>query len=295
VKLIHAYDCENGFDVERYDFNRGLFCTTISVVPDEFGDCFILLDVNISKQITAESQYEILHKLFTGNQLKKLSSIINGDTFGHARKDWHKFDSLIGKKAKQIGYQIIHYTNDDWYGDVYVILNKTAIKNLKPINSEIEIDNGVRKFTSLMKKSNIMNGPTKNESLKSLVSEMMAEDFAHRELARARELARKQFGNNVYDVSIAKEIKSRFITVFSVTMDNHDGEKKLLKKTPLGWETYDKEHGMYGGWVPLDMKKDLSNVDADETEPQVEPEIPKANIAKKWEPDALGTLTMAKK
>ena len=77
MKLYHTYDSSRGFNLDKLDFERGIFSIEpwwkgrpgyekySEFEPNEFGDKVVELDVNEkSKTYTTGDQFDILEKYF---------------------------------------------------------------------------------------------------------------------------------------------------------------------------------------------------------------------------------------
>lgn len=152
MKLYHTYEKSNGFNLNKMNWNRGVFCVKAWWVnnpkfpeynhltafePNEFGDVVVELDVDDSpKTYQSSDQIDALIGLF-GKNNEKVKGIIYkyemGD-FGERQEDWWKLDELIGKALKKKGYQLIHYTEDPMYGDTWAIIDPKIIKSIRHEN-----------------------------------------------------------------------------------------------------------------------------------------------------------------
>ncbi|SRR6266404_22424 len=143
MKLYHSFESKNGFDLNNYDYDRGLFLTDSWWVgkpgyekysafhPNEFGDKAVEIDFNEHvKTLHATNQLDFIEKKFPNNEVTK--KIIEKFEMGQFTKsDWQKLDTFIGKYLKKRGYKMIHYTADELYGDVWVILDKAVIRGIR--------------------------------------------------------------------------------------------------------------------------------------------------------------------
>jgi len=143
IKLYHTFESKNGFDLNKIDFNRGIFTLKPWWVgreeykqysafhPNEFGDKVVELDIDDSmKTFVGDGQLEVLEDFFPESENTK--KVIDKFEMGTIeREDWQKLDTFIGKFLKRKGYKLIHYTDESMYGDVWVILDKSAIKNVR--------------------------------------------------------------------------------------------------------------------------------------------------------------------
>lgn len=142
--IYHTYSKSNGFDLNKLDFNRGIFCIKpwwmgkpgyenhSAFSPNEFGDTVVELDVeDVVKTYTSAEQINVLEDLFDKNNPKIKSIIDKYDMGNFDREDWHKLDGIIGTKLKRQGYKMIHYTDDQMYGDTWAILDPKIIRGMK--------------------------------------------------------------------------------------------------------------------------------------------------------------------
>lgn len=143
IKLYHTFQSKNGFDLNKIDFNRGIFTIIPWWVgkpeykkynefhPNEFGDKVVELEVDDTvKTFVGDGQIEVLEKFFPDEQsTKQIVDKFENGTF--EQEDWQKLDTFIGKFLKKRGYKLIHYTDESMYGEVWVILDKSAIKNVR--------------------------------------------------------------------------------------------------------------------------------------------------------------------
>ena len=146
MKLYHTYESKNGFDLNKIDFDRGIFAIKpwwlgkkeynqySAFHPTEFGDKVVELDVD-EKEKTYKNgdQLDVLEKFFPND--KKTKRIIDKYSNGTFEKeDWQKLDGFIGRFLKRRGYKIIHYTDDQMFGDTWTILDKSIINNVRHEN-----------------------------------------------------------------------------------------------------------------------------------------------------------------
>lgn len=143
LKLYHSFESSNGFDINKYDFARGLFCIKPWWVgkpgyekysafhPNEFGDKVveITVDENV-KTYVATLQIDVLEKIFPDSEIVK-QIVKKYETGDFERKDWQALDKLVGQQLLKKDYEMIHYTQDEMYGDVWAILDKKIIKSVK--------------------------------------------------------------------------------------------------------------------------------------------------------------------
>lgn len=144
--VYHTYESKNGFNLNSYNFDRGLFTTKAWWVnnpkfpkyknltafhPNEFGDKTVELDIDESvKTFKAMEQLDVLEKFFPDNLVvKKIIEKYETGEFG--REDFQKMDIFIGKFLKKSGYKIIHYTHDQMYGNTWAILDKSIIRKYR--------------------------------------------------------------------------------------------------------------------------------------------------------------------
>ena len=139
--IYHTYEGPT-FNPNKIDFNRGIFCLEPWWVgkrgyeeydefhPNEFGSKVVAIQIDTSAKLyTASDQFEILNDIFPRNPLVKQME----DNFDNSENidiptQWKKLDTLIGKSLKKRGYQLIHYTEDPMYNDVWVIIDDSIIK-----------------------------------------------------------------------------------------------------------------------------------------------------------------------
>jgi hypothetical protein len=153
MKVYHSYEKSKGFDLNKMDFNRGIFTLPEDVFvwaanrygkdsphanpfsPNEFGDTVVELEIDpkISKVYTVGDQGDAVQDLIKDENVKQtLMRWLEGDMGQmNVRKAWHVIDRAIGTILKRKGYDLMHHTDDQMYGDVWVILNKNAIKGIK--------------------------------------------------------------------------------------------------------------------------------------------------------------------
>jgi poly(A) polymerase len=137
--LYHSYE-GNPFDISRIDFDRGLFTIIPWWVgkkgyeqygefhPNEFGDRVVALEIDPKvKTLTVGDQFDLVEQYFPNGTVKQ--DILDKADRMNDRRDWQILDTLIGRFVKKKGYKLIHYTDDQMYGDVFVILDKSVIKN----------------------------------------------------------------------------------------------------------------------------------------------------------------------
>ena len=146
MKLYHTYESKNGFDLNKIDFDRGIFAIKpwwlgrkeynqySEFHPTEFGDTVVELDVDEKeKTYTIGDQLDVMEKFFPNN--KKTKRIIDKYSLGTFEKeDWQKLDTFIGRFLKRRGYKIIHYTDDQMFADTWTILDKSIINNVRHEN-----------------------------------------------------------------------------------------------------------------------------------------------------------------
>lgn len=146
MKLYHTYESKNGFDLNKINYDRGIFTIKPWWVgreeykqysefhPNEFGDKVVELDVDENvKTYETGDQLDILEEFFSDNE--KTKRIIYKYEMGvFEREDWQKLDEFIGKFLKRKGYKMIHYTDDQMYGDTWAILDKSIIDGVRHEN-----------------------------------------------------------------------------------------------------------------------------------------------------------------
>jgi len=142
MKLYHTFESNIGFDLDKTDFERGIFTIKPWWVgkkgyekysafhPNEFGDKVVELDVDDSaKTYTSSEQLDLLKKFFPDSiGVQKIIDKYSMGDFG--REDWQKMDKFIGKFLRKKGYQLIHYTDTDMYGDEWAIIDKNIINGI---------------------------------------------------------------------------------------------------------------------------------------------------------------------
>ena len=143
MKLYHSFDHRIGFDLDKQDYERGVFAIKPwwleqkgfekydEWTPNEFGSGVVELDVNDnSRTYTTTDQLDLLEKLFPKSL--NVKHIIDKYGMGNfEREDWHLMDKFIGRFLLKKGYQVIHYTNTEMYGDEWAIIRKDAIKGIR--------------------------------------------------------------------------------------------------------------------------------------------------------------------
>lgn len=153
MKVYHTFEKSKGFDIKKQDFKRGIFALPEDLFhwaakrygadsphaspfqPNEFGDTVVELEIDpgSSKVYTVGDQTDAVQELIKNEQVKQtLLRWLEGDmgTMDN-RKAWHVIDRAIGTILKQKGYDLMHHTDDQMYGDVWVILNPKAIKGIR--------------------------------------------------------------------------------------------------------------------------------------------------------------------
>jgi hypothetical protein len=143
MKLYHSFDHRIGFDLNKQDYERGIFAIIpwwtgkkgyekfSEWTPNEFGSDVVELDINDSAKVyTSTDQLDLLEKLFPNSTHVK-QIVDKFETGNFEREDWHKMDKIIGKYLRKKGYQLIHYTNTEMYGDEWAIINKDIIKGMR--------------------------------------------------------------------------------------------------------------------------------------------------------------------
>ena len=145
MKVYHTYESSKGFDLNKQDFERGIFALKPWWVgkkgyekysafhPNEFGNKVVELEIDTNvKTYKDGEQIDVLERFFLKNpKAQKIIQSYEMGQFGINRDDWHKLDTFIGKFLKNKGYKLIHYTDDPMYGDVWGILDKSVIKNVR--------------------------------------------------------------------------------------------------------------------------------------------------------------------
>jgi hypothetical protein len=145
VKVYHTYTKSKGFDLNKMELKRGIFTLPEDrfnirgkqynpFSPNEFGDAVVELEIepSTSKVFTAGEQYDAIKSLMKDGPIK--STLLNWLEMGGYNDPntmWTLVDRSIGTLLTKKGYDLIHYTTDPLYGDVWVILNKKAIKAIK--------------------------------------------------------------------------------------------------------------------------------------------------------------------
>lgn len=143
MKIYHTFYAKNGFDLDKINFDRGIFAIEAwwtgkkgyekysAFNPNEFGDTVVELDIDEEqKTYTCGDQIDVLEKFFKGN--KTAEDVINKyETGTMEQKHWQLLDEFIGKFLKKRGYKIIHYTSDQMYGNTWAILDKSVIKKIR--------------------------------------------------------------------------------------------------------------------------------------------------------------------
>ena len=144
MKLYHTYEKGRGFDLDKQDFERGIF--TIKPwwkdkpgyekydewEPNEFGDSVVEINVDDNvKTYTIDDQIDAIIALY-GKDNPIVQKILHKyDTGDFEREDWHKLDAAIGKALRKKGYKLIYYTTSDMYGEEWAIIDRSAIKSIK--------------------------------------------------------------------------------------------------------------------------------------------------------------------
>lgn len=151
MKIYHSFNRKNGFNLNNYDFERGIFGLGDDTYdwarkqygvnhdyanpfrPNEFGDTTVEIEIRDNVKIyTIEHQLDALINEFPNSKIaKKIIDSFNRGDFGWNRFEWHRLDKMIGKFLRKKGYQLIHYTADEMYGDTWAIIDKNIIKSIK--------------------------------------------------------------------------------------------------------------------------------------------------------------------
>jgi hypothetical protein len=141
MTLHHTFNKKNGFDLKKLNFDRGIFAieswwlgkpgyeNTSEWEPNEFGDTVVKLEIDENvKTFEAGEQTDALEKIF-GKNSAALQKIAQQFDLGNLNRDeWPQVDALIGKSLKKMGYELIHYTHDEMYGDTWAIIDPSVIK-----------------------------------------------------------------------------------------------------------------------------------------------------------------------
>jgi hypothetical protein len=149
MMVYHSYEKARGFDLNKIDYERGIFAIPAWWVgnyppawgtkdyspfhPNEFGDTAVGLDIDTNvKTFTTGEQIDAITELFPDSPARQkiIDKYELGD-FGRERSDWHRLDKAIGKFLRKKGYKLIHYTDDPMYGNVWCVLNRSVIKDVK--------------------------------------------------------------------------------------------------------------------------------------------------------------------
>jgi hypothetical protein len=145
AKLYHTFESDVGFDLNKYDFERGIFCIKpwwvgkpgrekyTAFSPNEFGDKVVEIEVaDNAKTFKSSDQIEVLQKEFPNPNSPAIKQIIymyeNG---AMERWDWHRLDKMIGRFMRRKGYQILHYSDDPMYGDTWAIIDRNVIRGIR--------------------------------------------------------------------------------------------------------------------------------------------------------------------
>jgi|ERR1035437_1302721 hypothetical protein len=126
------------FNINNINFDRGIFTFPIeSDSSDEWGNkvAEFKLKPNL-RMFVIGNQTEFIDKYLNRSHnltIQKIIQKLNGPMdFGKSgRNVWHDIDEIIGKMVKKWGYKLIHYNKDSSYGNVVVILDRSAIESYR--------------------------------------------------------------------------------------------------------------------------------------------------------------------
>ena len=131
VHIYHTYESKNGaFDPAKYDFARGAFGLTETIgydpmKPNEYGDKVAKIELAPqAKVFAADEQQDAIDKLFPKKEAENLK-----DVWADAsdRSVINDIDRKIGEAARAKGYDVLHYTETEQYGDEWAVLSPTAV------------------------------------------------------------------------------------------------------------------------------------------------------------------------